>query len=322
MGGCLRKGQPGSEARDLGSREERRLNVLLVKDVVAMNEQALTRLFRRVCSDHFDLVSRALADLACSQGLAQQLIDFAVMYECNSVLSNPALFLRSPTLSSGILSRIFENLGGYKIVTLIFADVLTDLFLSCPNFEVNPDKENFEEKNLDQLLAVTDACVERILSLGSLESGLKVPFVVHMILGSIRRLSLEMFPERDWMLSVSSFLFLRVLCPSIASPGTANELKSLLPKSNSEFSALERRNFILLSKFIHSTGSGKSHGEKEASTERVSSWIAERYSRIKALVSMLSDSGTDTSFFVEPNKFVLLPDDKIKCLQALETYAS
>ena len=229
------------------------------------------------------------------------LLQWSIDLEVAGTIS-PATLFRSDSYSSRMLSVFTKNVGRQYLEQILSptlriiadnADSVDEQRVST--FELNPDAlddaadpEKVVQNNLQKLIAQVDCVIESVKRSASL-----LPQSFHHLCRYLSNTVSGRFIGDAGHIAVGSFLFLRFICPALASPDSFGIRMPWLSKKEQEAlsvprqSPAERRSKVLILKLLQKVVSGCPFEAGDTSMEEANAFIMRKHNEVRAFLKEL-----------------------------------
>ena len=240
-----------------------------------MSSAELARGMNALTDDH-NVLSQLLVSYGISTGTLVQLMEPLLQTELKSM--QPSLLFRGNT----IFTKFMDALLKISCRDVLFCSATRDVFDlvmdHCPRIEIDPLREPNEaerEANMERLIDLCDTFFSAVLSTAK-----EVPEHVRQAFRVARDAAQAKFPDEPDVAysSVSSFFFLRYVCPAIVSPNAFG----VFP--HDVHCKLRSRALTLLAKVVQTAANLTRFGDKEAFMEPLNEVVDKHTPALKRLL--------------------------------------
>lgn len=217
------------------------------------------------------VLAKALVTLFVAEKKEAKLLTTLGVRELESEEESSILF-RSNTLFTQMMELYMKN-GATEFVRSSITTPVSLVIGSKQSCELNPtklDSMNDACANAEHLLAILDEFTERIFT-----SVHQLPLCLRYILATLQRAIARRWPNDVMLLTqvISSFVFLRLLCPAIINPHQYRIVTSAP-------APIPSRNLMLIAKCLQNLANLQEFGLKESWMEVVNPFILKNKSKV------------------------------------------
>ncbi|KAJ6236039.1 neurofibromin [Anaeramoeba flamelloides] len=210
----------------------------LLKNLILTNFKFFHILYEIIDIADMDLVSRSLVILSLSKNITLQFLDIAIIKEIDLNEIENTLF-RGNNLATKMMSFFARKVGSVYLKGIL-NHVIDEIIDNDYSFEIREAKLT-QFDNIEENLKSLTNYVSKILNI-ILNSVQFIPLYFRELCWKLFYLVSKKFPNAKYIV-LSSFLFLRFICPSIIVPEKMG-ITEKIPTKNS------RNSLILISKII------------------------------------------------------------------------
>lgn len=318
MGSCCSRGESSPKNDEVEMTEDllvEAYDVIAFHNIETCNPQAMTKLMLRIPNNYSQYAADCLVVFFQSRNKLDQLLCFIVESEAQATNGDGNMFLRTPTIGTRILQKIFHLLGGDLYMRALLLDRLQDVVFAPVDFEINPTKlmsrgvldaenlRNTVQINLENLTNFCASLLEELIMVVKVSHvnspskiGAQPPAILFRIAFLISTCINKYAPNYEPWLAVSAFLFLRTICPALLSPNNFSSNANVIIPKDTPVSQTARRNLVLVTKCIQNVSTGNRQGEKEGFMRGTNVLIERYHSSVKNLLHYLMDPSNCLDF--------------------------
>ncbi|KAJ6253597.1 neurofibromin [Anaeramoeba flamelloides] len=210
----------------------------LLKNLILTNYKFFNILYEIIDIADMDLVSRSLVILSLSKNITLQFLEISIIKEIDINEIENTLF-RGNNLATKMMSFFAKRVGSVYLKGIL-NQVIDEIIDNDYSFEIREMKLT-QFDNIEENLKSLSNYVSKILNI-ILNSVQYIPLYFRELCWKLFNLVSKKFPNAKYIV-LSSFLFLRFICPSIIVPEKMG-ITEKIPTKNS------RNSLILISKII------------------------------------------------------------------------